>query len=130
MSLGRILVVEDEPGLLRVMVRYLTRLGYEAVAAACARDALDAFSADPAGFVAVLADLTLPDMPGDELVGRLRKANPSLAVLLASGSPAALAEISAVFGAPTASIEKPFTPKMLVDALGQLLESARPPQPD
>lgn len=130
MSLGRILVVEDEPGLLRVLVRYLTRLGYEAAAVACARDAIEAFGADPAGFVAVLTDLSLPDMRGEQLVERLRKANPAIAVLVSSGSPAALAEIPTVPGARTASIEKPFTPKMLAEALEQLLESARPPQPE
>jgi len=128
MSLGRILVVEDEPGLLRVLVRYLARLGYEAVAAARASEALEWFRADPEGFAAVLTDLSLPDMRGQDLVVRLRELNPALAVLVASGSPSALAQHPALEGARTASLEKPFTPRMLAEALEQLLGASGRPQ--
>ena len=128
MSLGRILVVEDEPGLLRLLVRYLTRLGYEAVAAACASEALEWFRADPAGFAAVLTDLSLPDMRGEDLVVRLRELNPALAVLVASGNPSALARNAATEGARTVSLEKPFTPRMLSDALDELLGAGGGPQ--
>ncbi len=128
MSLGRILVVEDEPGLLRLLVRYLARLGYEAVAAACASEALEWFRADPAGFAAVLTDLSLPDMRGEDLVVRLRELNPALAVLVASGSPSKLAPNAAFEVARTASLLKPFTPRMLSDALEQLLGVSGRPQ--
>lgn len=128
MSLGRILVVEDEPGLLRVLVRYLTRLGYEAVAAARASEALEWFRADPAGFAAVLTDLSLPDMRGEELVVRLRELNPALPVLVASGSPSELACHPAMEGARTVYLAKPFTPRMLADALEQLLDASGGPQ--
>jgi CheY-like chemotaxis protein len=128
MSLGRILVVEDEPGLLRVLVRYLARLGYEAVAAGRASEALERLRADPAGFAAVLTDLSLPDMRGEDLVVRLRELNPSLAVLVASGSPSALARNAALEGARTGSLEKPFTPRMLADALDKLLGASGGPQ--
>lgn len=128
MSLGRILVVEDEPGLLRVLVRYLTRLGFEAVAAARASEALEWFRADPAGFAAVLTDLSLPDMRGEELVVRLRELNPALPVLVASGSPSELACHPAMEGARTVYLAKPFTPRMLADALEQLLDASGGPQ--
>ena len=128
MSLGRILVVEDEPGLLRVLVRYLARLGYEAVAAGRASEALEWLRADPEGFAAVLTDLSLPDMRGEDLVVRLRELNPSLAVLVASGSPSALARNVALEGARTVSLEKPFTPRMLSDALDELLGAGGGPQ--
>jgi two-component system, cell cycle sensor histidine kinase and response regulator CckA len=128
MSLGRILVVEDEPGLLRVLVRYLARLGYEAVAAARAGEALESFRADPTGFAAVLTDLSLPDMRGEDLVVRLRGLNPTLAVLVASGNPSALARNAAPVGARTVFLEKPFTPRMLSDALDELLGAGGGPQ--
>jgi CheY-like chemotaxis protein len=124
MGLGRVLVVEDEPALLRVLVRYLARLGYEAVAAARADEALASFRADPTGFVAVLTDLSLPDMRGEELVVRLRELNPAIAVLVSSGNPAALAGNSALEDWHTASLRKPFTPRMLADAIAELLGSS------
>jgi CheY-like chemotaxis protein len=128
MSLGRILVVEDEPGLLRVLVRYLARLGYEAVAAARASEALELFRADPASFAAVLTDLSLPDMRGEDMVVRLRELNPELRVLVASGSPSALARNAARDGARAVSLAKPFTPRMLADALDKLLGASGGPQ--
>lgn len=128
MSLGRILVVEDEPGLLRVLVRYLARLGYEAVAAARASEALESYRADPTSFAAVLTDLSLPDMRGEDLVVRLRELNPALAVLVASGSPSALARNAAREADRTVSLEKPFTPRMLADALEELLGASGAPQ--
>lgn len=121
MSRGRILVVEDEAALLRILVRYLTRLDYEAVAEANAAGALRSFGENPAGFVAVLTDLTLPDMHGAELVVRLRALNPALAVLVASGSPAELEQMPAFAGVRLATLQKPFTPAMLASALDGLL---------
>ncbi|MCE5308975.1 MAG: response regulator [Acidobacteriales bacterium] len=126
---GRILVVEDEPALLRILVRYLTRLGFVAVAASCGRDAIEAFDGDQTGFSAVLTDLLLPDMRGEDLVVRLRKSNPAIAVLLTSGSPSALESLPLLCEARVASLAKPFTAKMLADALGQLLDRPNPPQP-
>jgi two-component system, cell cycle sensor histidine kinase and response regulator CckA len=111
-----------------VLVRYLARLGYEAVAAACAGEAVEWFRADPASFAAVLTDLSLPDMRGEDLVIRLRELNPALAVLVASGNPSALARNAALEGARTVSLEKPFTPRMLADALDELLGSGGGPQ--
>jgi CheY-like chemotaxis protein len=66
----------------------------------------------------VLADLSLPDMRGEDLVVRLRKSNPAIAVLLTSGSPSALESLPLLGEAHVASLAKPFTAKMLADAIG------------
>ncbi len=127
MKPARILIVEDEPGLLRVLVRYLSRLGYEATAAACAQEAIRAFQKDPDAFAAALADLSLPDMRGEDLAARLIQSRPSLPVLLTSGSPAALAGIQAPAGGRFACLQKPFTANMLAEALEALLGRAGSP---
>jgi FixJ family two-component response regulator len=67
-------------------------------------------------------------MRGEDLVVQLRELNPALAVLVASGSPSALAQHPALEGARTAFLEKPFTPRMLSDALEQLLGASGRPQ--
>ena len=63
----RVLVVEDDPGIARSLVRGLERAGYRVAAAESGGEALAAEEAD-----LVLLDLGLPDMDGMEVCRRLR----------------------------------------------------------
>ncbi|WP_280669209.1 MULTISPECIES: response regulator transcription factor [unclassified Kitasatospora] len=65
----RVLVVEDDPGIARSMVRGLERAGYAADAVGTGRAAL---TAQPVPDV-VLLDLGLPDLDGVEVCRRLRR---------------------------------------------------------
>jgi CheY-like chemotaxis protein len=62
----RVLVVDDSADVRELFVTLLQLDGAEAVAAASAQDALDAFRAQP--FDVVMTDLGLPDMPADTLI--------------------------------------------------------------
>ena len=66
--LGRVLVVEDDPGIATQLVRGLTRAGYETGSVTTGQAALDWPVPD-----VVLLDLGLPDMDGVEVCRRLRK---------------------------------------------------------
>ena len=63
---AKILVVDDEPAIRRLLGAGLARAGYRVVEAASARDALSAMQIDKPE--AVLLDLGLPDRDGRELV--------------------------------------------------------------
>jgi two-component system KDP operon response regulator KdpE len=67
----RILVVDDEPQITRVLRRSLTTHGYEVRTAADGESALDTFGDWPAHLV--VTDLTMPNLDGLELCRRLRK---------------------------------------------------------
>jgi DNA-binding response OmpR family regulator len=67
--LGRVLVVEDDPGIATQLVRGLTRAGYETGSVTTGKAALDWPVPD-----VVLLDLGLPDMDGVEVCRRLRQA--------------------------------------------------------
>lgn len=67
----RVLVVDDEPAILRLVAAVLGRGGFHAVPAATAREALAAADHDPPD--AAIVDLGLPDMDGIELVAALRQ---------------------------------------------------------
>jgi two-component system KDP operon response regulator KdpE len=67
----RVLVVDDEAQLVRVLLPSLTAAGYEAEAAGTGRDALAALSATP--FDAVILDLGLPDLDGKEVIAAVRE---------------------------------------------------------
>lgn len=70
----RILVVEDEPDLVRLLEFNLTQAGYEVQAVQRASDALKAAQADPPDLV--LLDLMLPDGSGTD-VCRVLKTTPT-----------------------------------------------------
>jgi len=72
--MSRILCVDDEPAILRLLAVILARDGHEAVAAADGRAALQALRAG--GIGAVLLDLGLPDRDGLELIAAIRAIAP------------------------------------------------------
>jgi two-component system, OmpR family, KDP operon response regulator KdpE len=67
----RVLVVDDEPEILRALQTNLRAAGYEVEAAACAREALDKAAARPPD--AVILDLVLPDGSGTDVCRELRR---------------------------------------------------------
>ena len=84
---GKLLVVDDEDLVRKVLVRSLTRLGYEAVDVADGRSALDLVAAGGADIACVLLDLSMPDMDGYEVFRGLRELNAELPVVIMSGHP-------------------------------------------
>jgi len=66
----RILVVDDEPQITRVLLRSLTSKGYDVRIAADGEFALQSFRDSPASLV--ITDLAMPNMGGLELCRRLR----------------------------------------------------------
>ena len=82
---GHLLVVDDEE-LIRNMARFaLERCGYTVQLAGDGRAAVEAFSADPTAFSAVLLDLTMPVMNGEEALARMQEIHPAVRVVLSSG---------------------------------------------
>lgn len=82
---GNILVVDDED-LVRTMAKFtLERCGYTVELAQDGRDAIDAFSVRPNDFAAVLLDLTMPVMSGEEALRLIRQIRPNIPIVLSSG---------------------------------------------
>ncbi len=75
-----ILVVDDEIRLADVLTVALSDLGYQAIAAADAVEALDILSREPIDLV--LTDLRLPGMDGRQLLGEIRQKYPETPVVM------------------------------------------------
>jgi two-component system cell cycle sensor histidine kinase/response regulator CckA len=82
---GRVLVVDDEPLVRRTARRLLEKAGYEVVEAGDGAEALERFQASPSSFDAVLLDLSMPRMSGDEAFAGLRRVRADVPVVLSSG---------------------------------------------
>jgi len=79
-SSSRLLIVDDDPELLRFLIEELSQQGLECEAASCGGDAL--LLLRQARFDLVLLDWTLPDFEGIEICRRLRSSGDTTPVLM------------------------------------------------
>ena len=82
--LGRILYVEDEPGLRHAGQETLAEVGLDVVAADSAEMALSILAGDPS-FDALVTDIALPGLSGVQLTRAVRLTHPHLRVLYVTG---------------------------------------------
>ena len=122
---ARILLVEDEVSLIQLLEKYLSRLGYEVEAYAVSKDALQRFESAPQSYDLVIADLGMPDIPGDRLLMRLLEIRPDLRILICSGSPFFLSSLPKAVEKQVAFLQKPFVPKMLAEMVATLLNKEK-----
>ena len=79
----RVLVVDDEATVRRYVVHVLKAAGYQTSAASNATEALEAFANGT--FEALVTDVMMPGMTGDELARQLRQSDRGLKVLYLTG---------------------------------------------
>jgi putative nucleotidyltransferase with HDIG domain len=79
----RVLVVDDDNAFRAMVCQLLGDKGYDAVAAANAREALD--HVRDGSFLAAIVDLVMPDMGGLELADRLKSRSPDTQVVILTG---------------------------------------------
>jgi CheY-like chemotaxis protein len=80
-----VLVVDDEPDILRLLQSILAEEGYEVTVAKGAESAIKAFESFRSRPDLLLVDVVMPGMSGPMLVERLRQTDPDLKVLFMSG---------------------------------------------
>jgi DNA-binding NtrC family response regulator len=114
---GRILIVDDDAGLLKVMDAYLSRLGYRVDARSNADEAWALVEANPAVYAGALVDLNMPGMRGEELVRRILESKAAIRLVVVSGYPAGLSWVETLDGNRVSFLPKPFAPNELADAL-------------
>lgn len=125
---GRILIVDDELALLTVMEQYLSRLGYQVVACQNGQQAWQSFQSQPSSYALVIADISMPDMSGQQLLLKMLDLNPAVGILLCSGYPFDLSNLPASARPRVSFLQKPFAPKMLAAAVEQLLRGQESPE--
>jgi two-component system KDP operon response regulator KdpE len=118
---GRVLVCDDEPQILRAVKVVLRDAGFEVVATATAREALDAASVRPPD--AAIIDLVLPDGSGVEVCRELRSwSEMPIIVLSAVGEESE--KVRALEAGADDYVTKPFGPRELVARLHAVLRRA------
>lgn len=110
----RVLIVDDDPDILRLVSYNLGQAGFEIVTASTGRKALDIAQKQPPDLI--ILDVMLPDVDGMEVCRTLRQQSPSrripIIMLTARGE-----EIDRVVGFELGAddyVAKPFSPRELV----------------
>ena len=112
-----VLIVDDEPAILRLIERMLRPRRFNVLVAPRAADALQICEREPVHLL--ISDIRMPEMDGNKLAERVLKLYPEAAILLMSGYtkelPPAAAEGRVRF------LRKPFFPSELIRHLNELL---------
>jgi len=119
-----ILVVDDEPSLVRIASRILERLGYRVTAHTRPAEALADFLERPNDFDLVLSDLTMPRMTGLELASLMLERRPDLPILLTSGYSGSLDPDELTRVGIRELVGKPFLAQTIADAVARGLKRA------
>jgi signal transduction histidine kinase len=120
----RILIVEDEPALRRLIAATLRSSGYETVEAANAGEALQALSQEVQPDL-VVTDVSMPGMSGIDLARRIIADHPGFRVLLISGY---VDSSENVLHSGFPMLGKPFTPSSLTAHVRALLDGTGLPE--
>ena len=111
---GRILIVEDEPALLRALQINLRARGYEVTTSVAGQDALVEAARRPPD--AVLLDLGLPDLDGTQVIRQLRSWS-AVPVIVLSGRAGSDDKIGALDAGADDYVTKPFSMEELMARL-------------
>ncbi len=126
----RILIVEDERTLREGLVDLLTAAGHSVEAFESGSEAVAAGVRD--AFDLVVLDLMLPDIDGVEVCRRLRRARPSLSILMLTARGSEDDKVAGLEAGADDYLTKPFAVRELlarIDALGRRA-TATPAEPE
>jgi DNA-binding NtrC family response regulator len=119
--MGRVLIIDDEPSLLKMMSVYLRRLGYSVMAVNSTDQAWSLVEAAPSEYAVAVLDCTMAGLSVEDLALKMLRANPALCVVAASGYPVDMTALEAAAPGRVAFLHKPFTPEMLAAVLRRML---------
>ena len=117
---GRLLIADDEAGVLETTDLLLRHFGYETVLAVDGDEAVRRFRSSPESFTAVLMDLTMPGLDGADALREIRAIRPGVPALVMSGFSEAdvLHRLHGLGDVPI--LRKPFSRQILLDHIVKL----------
>jgi CheY-like chemotaxis protein len=115
----QILIVDDDPQVLKYLTAVLVRAGYSVVSTASGKDALEVAAGGSVGLI--ILDLSMPEPDGFEVLKVLRARVPGPKIIVISGAiGGVLLDAAKYFGA-SAALDKPVSAQQLLETVGNLL---------
>jgi DNA-binding NtrC family response regulator len=117
---ARILVIDDDENIRKVLVAILTDEGYMVNSVGTARGALE--KTKKQFYNVALIDVRLPDMEGIELLTKFKPTTPKMRKIIITGYPTLQNAILAVNGGADAYIMKPFDVEKVLKVIEEQLK--------
>lgn len=121
MSAVHILLVDDEPALVRLLETFLRQRGFSVDACPGSAEAIGMFSAAPGRYQLLIADINMPGLAGDAMALECAALSGSVRILLTSGLPFNTDVFPPGIRERSAFLQKPFLPKMMMEAIERLM---------
>ncbi len=118
----RILVVDDEITLTKMIKTVLVRLGYNVTTKTNSLEALSLFYSQPDNFDLIITDQTMPQMTGRELTIKILACRPDIPVILSTGFSSTINQEKAMNIGAKAFFMKPFENKELAIIVRKVLD--------
>jgi signal transduction histidine kinase/ActR/RegA family two-component response regulator len=118
----RILFIDDEASLVKMVKQMLERSGYEVVGKTSSTDAVKVFTENPGRFDLVISDISMPDMPGDRLAQKMIQIRPDIPIIVCTGHSDRIDEKKAQDMGIQAFIMKPLTKADLTKTVRKVLD--------
>jgi PAS domain S-box-containing protein len=120
----RIVLIDDEPALIRLITQALTRLGYVVDSFLSSEAAVAALQAAPSTFDLLITDFSMPVLSGLDVVKALRQLRPNVPIIVSSGhidesSQQQLHELGV-----SCLLLKPYSLNSMATSVNQLLKSS------
>ncbi len=122
----RVLIVEDDPAIVRFLERGLAAHGHQSITADNGHDGVIMAADESVDFV--LLDIMLPGMDGQEVLRRIRARRPGLQVLMLTARDEVRDKVSALDGGADDYLTKPFDLEELLARMRALVRRADQPQ--
>ncbi len=121
----RILLVDDEKGVLEIIRRILEMLGYQVKLETNGADALEVFRTRPDSFDLIITDQTMPNVTGLDLAREVMKIKPHMPIILCSGFSETVSEARVKGIGIRAFLFKPVVRSELALAVRKALDEGR-----
>jgi PAS domain S-box-containing protein len=120
-----VLVVEDDPSVLNLIVDFLESLEYTVYAASSVDEAISVIEEPGRRVDLLISDVVLPGKKGTELAAMLKERHPEIKIMLMSGYADEKIPHTEILKSKIHFLAKPFSPLMLVMKVQEILEDSR-----
>jgi len=118
-SSARILIVDDDENIRKVLMAILEDKGYDMEAVGTAREAIK--KTDKKFYNLALIDIRLPDMEGIDLLMKIRDTTPRMRKIIITGYPTLQNAVDAVNRGADGYITKPFDVERVLNTISEQL---------
>jgi len=120
-----ILIVDDDPSLVRIHGRVLRKVGYQVTEITSSKEALEKVRKAPRRFDLLITDQTMPQLTGAELAEAVIKINPHISVIMCTGHSSVISQKDALAMGISRYVFKPVKRMDFVDSVREVLDEKK-----